>query len=78
MRLLDNWREVFRKAWSIKFMLLAGLLSGVEVVMSILQPSNTLPPGVFAALAGVVTSLALVARLMAQNEADHDADDPQK
>jgi hypothetical protein len=72
MRLLDNWREVFRKAWSIKFMLLAGLLSGVEVVMSILQPSNTLPPGVFAALAGVVTSLALVARLMAQNEADND------
>lgn len=72
MRLLDNWREVFRKAWSIKFMLLAGLLSGVEVMMSILQPSNTLPPGVFAALAGVVTSLALVARLMAQNEADND------
>lgn len=70
MRLLDNWREVFRKAWSIKFMLLAGLLSGVEVVMSILQPSNTLPLGVFAALAGVVTSAALVARLLAQNEAD--------
>lgn len=72
MKLLDNWREVFRKAWSIKFMLLAGLLSGVEVMMSILQPSNTLPPGVFAALAGVVTSMALVARLMAQNEADND------
>lgn len=72
MRLLDNWREVMRKAWSIKFMLLAGLLSGAEVVMSILEPSNTLPPGLFAALAGVVTSAALVARLLAQNEADHD------
>ncbi|TXH57180.1 MAG: hypothetical protein E6Q97_04765 [Desulfurellales bacterium] len=78
MKLLPDWRRVLEKAWSIKFMLLAGLLSGCEVVMSILEPSNTLPAGVFAALAGVVTSLALVARLMAQNEADHDADDQQK
>lgn len=73
MKLLPNWRDVLRKAWSIKFMVLAAIMSGVEVVMSILQPSNTLPPGVFAALAGVVTSAALVARLLAQNEAEkHD------
>lgn len=78
MKLLPDWRRVLEKAWSIKFMLLAGLLSGCEVVMSILEPSNTLPAGVFAALAGVVTSLALVARLMAQNEADREADDEQK
>lgn len=70
MKLLPNWREVFRKAWSIKFMLLAAAMSGGEVVMQILQPSNSLPPGVFAALAGVVTSAALVARLLAQNEAE--------
>ncbi len=74
MTLLPNWRDVLRNAWSIKFMLLAALMSGAEVVMSILQPSNTLPPGVFAALAGVVTSVALVTRLLAQNEADKDAD----
>lgn len=72
MKLLPNWRDVLHKAWSIKFMLLAAFMSGIEVVMSILQPSNTLPPGVFAALAGVVTSAALVARLLAQNEAGHD------
>lgn len=75
MTLLPNWRDVLRNAWSIKFMLLAALMSGAEVVMSILQPSNTLPPGVFAALAGVVTSIALVARLMAQSEADHGNDE---
>lgn len=72
MTLLPNWREVLRKAWSIKFMVLAAVMSGAEVVMSILEPSNTLPAGIFAALAGVVTSVALVARLLAQNEADHD------
>jgi len=75
MKLLPNWRDVLHKAWSIKFMLLAAFMSGIEVVMSILQPSNTLPPGVFAALAGVVTSAALVARLLAQNEAGHDDKD---
>ena len=74
MKLLPNWRDVLQKAWSIKFMLLAAVMSGAEVIMQILQPSNTLPPGIFAALAGVVTSAALVARLLAQNEADKDAD----
>ena len=72
MKLLPNWRDVLAKAWSIKFMVLAAVMSGIEVVMSILQPSNTLPLGVFAALSGVVTSAALVARLLAQNEAGHD------
>lgn len=75
MTLLPNWREVLKKAWSIKFMALAALMSGVEVMMSILQPSNNLPPGLFAAMAGVVTSMALVARLLAQQEADHADDD---
>lgn len=77
MKLLPDWRNVLRKAWSIKFMVLAAIMSGAEVVMSILQPSNTLPPGVFAALAGVVTSAALVARLLAQNEAK-DVEDSEK
>lgn len=70
MTLLPDWKRILTKAWSIKFMIGAAVLSGIEVVMSILQPSNALPPGVFAALAGVVTSLALVARLLAQNEAN--------
>lgn len=74
MRLLDDWRRVLRRAWSVKFMLAAAALSGGEVVMSILQPNNSLPPGVFAALAGVVTSMALVARLLAQNEAGKQGD----
>lgn len=78
MKLLADWKAVMRKAWSIKFMIGAAMLSGIEVVMSILQPSNALPPGVFAALAGVVTSMALVARLLAQTEADKGNDAVEK
>lgn len=71
MTLLPDWKQVIRKAWSVKFMVLAALLSGCEVAVSILQPAiaESLPPGVFASLAGLVTAGALVARVMAQTEA---------
>lgn len=77
MTLLPDWKTILTKAWSVKFMILAAALSGVEVVVSILQPTMTdsLPPGLFAASAGLVTAAALVARVLAQNEAK-DADKP--
>ncbi len=75
MTLLPDWKAVVTKAWSVKFMVLAALLSGVEVVLQILEPSvsATMPKGLFAALAGLTTAGALVARVLAQNEADDDA-----
>ena len=33
-RLLPDWRDILRRAWSIRLMLLAGLLSGCEAVLS--------------------------------------------
>lgn len=75
MTLLPDWKAIVTKAWSVKFMVLAALLSGVEVVLQILEPSvsATMPKGLFAALAGLTTAGALVARVLAQNEADDDA-----
>lgn len=75
MALLPDWKEVLQRAWSVKFMLFAALLSGVEVVMQILEPAVAadMPKGLFAALAGLTTAGALVARVLAQNEAEHAA-----
>ena len=72
MTLISDWKQVIKKAWSVKFMVLAALLSGVEVTCQILEPtiSEALPKGLFASLAGLVTAGALVARVMAQSEAD--------
>lgn len=58
MTLLPDWQQIIRKAWSVKFMVLAALLSGCEAAVSILQPAiaESLPPGVFASLAGLVTA----------------------
>ncbi len=71
MTLLPDWQQIIRKAWSVKFMVLAALLSGCEAAVSILQPAiaESLPPGVFASLAGLVTAGALIARVLAQTEA---------
>ena len=62
--MLNDWQEVLRRAWSIRLMVLAGLLSGVEVVLPLF--ADALPRGVFAAASGVVVMLAFVARLIAQ------------
>ena len=66
MKLYDNWRDIVRKAWSVRFMAAAGILSGVEVALPYLQ--DVMPRGTFAALSGIFVGAAFVARLVAQKE----------
>ena len=67
MRMVGNWRELLKYAWSIRLNILATLLSGAEVWFTFIDPySLPIPNGVFAALAMVTTILANVARLVAQ------------
>lgn len=70
MKLIDDWKTIIKKAWSVRLLVLAGLLSGAEVVCQIIEPTigATMPKGVFASLSGLVTAAALVARVLAQNE----------
>lgn len=65
MKLTDDWRVILRKAWSIRLMLLAGLLSGIEAIVPLFI--STFPRGIFAAFAGTVTIAAMWARVVAQN-----------
>lgn len=65
MKLLPDWRAVLTRAWSIRLMLAAGILSGLDVFLQVvvgLKPSLPL-----AALSGLATCAALVARLFAQD-----------
>ena len=68
MTLKPNWREIFRKAWSIRLGVLAGLFSGAEVVLPLFMDS--IPRNIFAVLSFVAVMGALVARLIAQPKAD--------
>lgn len=66
MKLYDNWREILRKAWSIRLMLLAGLLTGCEVILPLFI--DAMPRNVFAILSLLAVSGAFVARLVAQKD----------
>ncbi len=62
--LITDWKKVLAQAWSIKFIILAGILSGIEVVLPFFQPN--IPRGLFAILTMVTTLAAVIARLWAQ------------
>lgn len=68
MTLKPNWREIFRKAWSIRLGVLAGLFSGAEVVLPLFM--DTMPRHVFALLSMLAVGGAVIARLVAQPKAD--------
>lgn len=66
MRLVDNWRAVLRRAWSVRLMLLAGLLSGVEAALPFISEVIPMNPRALGVLTAGVVMLAVVARLVAQ------------
>lgn len=76
MRLDPEWKKILRRAWSVKFMVLAGILSAGEVFMQTIDPGATsgVPRGLFAALSGMLSAFALVSRVMAQHEAEKNAE----
>lgn len=70
MILVPNWKIIVRKAWSVRLIILAGLLSGVEAAMPFID--DQMPRGVFAVASLLVTGAAFVARILAQKEIRHE------
>lgn len=70
---VPNWRDVLTKAWSMRLIILSGLLSGFEVALpvmrEVIEPLQLVPAGAFAGLAFVVTAAAGIARIVAQPQA---------
>lgn len=64
MNLVYDWKRVLRYGWSIRLIVLAGLLSGAEVVLPLFVDS--IPRNLFAVLSMLVTAGAFVARIVAQ------------
>lgn len=64
MTLYPNWKDILRRGWSIRFMLVAGLLSGAEVALPVF--ADQIPRGVFASLSFLAVSGAFISRLVAQ------------
>jgi hypothetical protein len=63
---VEHFGRIFKRAWSIKLILAAGLFSGMEIALPILDQWILIPRGGFAALSGFTSMAALVSRLVAQ------------
>lgn len=70
MTLIPDVKRVLRKAWSIRLVVLASVLSGCEVVMPFFV--DTLPRNVFTGLAFAATVGAGIARVVAQEGVHND------
>lgn len=68
MKLLTHWRYVARRAWSMRLMLLAGILTGCEAILPLY--ADALPRGLFAAITVVVILGAMLARITVQKGMD--------
>jgi hypothetical protein len=67
MTLLEDWKEILKKAWSVKFNVAALVFGCTEAIIALLQPAGA-PVGVFAAMSILASVGALVARTLAQGE----------
>jgi hypothetical protein len=68
MKLYTNWKEILTKAWSIKFIILAGVLSASEVILPLFF--DYFDRGTFAVLSFVAVSGAFISRLIAQKDVE--------
>lgn len=62
--LLPEWKRLIRKAWSIRLIVLSGLLSGMEIILPLFV--DAIPRHVFAVLSMLAAIGAGVARVMVQ------------
>lgn len=64
--LLEDWRRIARRAWSIRLSIVAAVFTAAEVVVPLF--GDVLPRGVFVLLAFIASIGAAVARLVVQPE----------
>lgn len=64
MRLIDDWRWLLNKAWSIRLAIIGATLGAVEMALPLF--SDSIPRGVFLGLSMFATVGGAVARLIDQ------------
>lgn len=66
MILVEDWKKILTKAWSVKFNILAILLGAAEAILPMFE--SAVPRGVFAMLSAVAAGASLTARILSQKE----------
>ena len=73
MKFIDDFSTVWRKAWSVRLLLLASVLAGCEAILPIFQPEQ--PSPWWSVLTFAVVAGALWARFIAQHGMHEDKGD---
>lgn len=68
MRLDRDWRRILSRAWSVRLIILAGILTGIEAALPFFE--TAIRPGIFAAATGLTAVAALWARISVQKDLD--------
>jgi hypothetical protein len=68
MKIVSNWYEILKHAWSVRLYILAGLLTGFEAVVPDLPTFLNLTDRQFSALNFVVVTGAFIARFVVQKK----------
>ncbi len=66
VKLYENWTTIVRRAWSMRLMALAVVLTAVEVVLPLY--ADQFPRHVFAILSAAAVIGAMVSRIVAQKD----------
>lgn len=66
MKLAPNWRAILVRAWSLRLMGLALVLTLVEAGLPYIEPLGFVPPGLFGLVSALVIAGAFIARIIAQ------------
>lgn len=75
MQLIANWKTVLVKAWSIRLILLATLLSTIEAILPFFTYAP-IPQGYLALITAFITGGAFAARLIAQKNIRNNDNEP--
>jgi len=66
IKLHSDWEFIITRSWSIRFVFMAFVLSGLEVFMPLFVDTTVVPKIYYASAIAIVTGAAFVARLVAQ------------
>lgn len=66
MTLVENYKAIAVKAWSMKFIFMSAVFSALEVSLPFFAPLGLVEPGTMAILALTASAAAAIARVVAQ------------
>ena len=72
MRLIPEWRRVLRYGWSVRLIVLAGILTGLEAVLPLVPEFLPIPIEYLAVSQFLIVMGALFARFIAQSKVSGD------